>query len=156
MRLKRLLQFCGNKCSVYTVEIEKDLTRFDNFILENRNENFEELSNIAGRLKSIGNDNGALEDFFKLNEGKPGDDICALFDRPKVYLRLYCIRLSSKILIIGGGGPKTTRTWQEDTKLAKEVDFLMTVSATIKKKMKLGDLTVSSNGLKFLGNLNIP
>ncbi len=36
-------------------------------------------------------------------------------------LRLYCIRLGSAVVILGGGGhkPKTIRTLQDDTKLTE-------------------------------------
>ena len=32
-------------------------------------------------------------------------------------LRLYCLRLSDQIVIIGNGGVKSTRTYEEDPKL---------------------------------------
>ena len=34
-------------------------------------------------------------------------------------LRLYCLRLSDKILILGNGGVKKTRTYEEDANLQK-------------------------------------
>ena len=53
-------------------------------------------------------DKGALERFFR-NEGKMGDNVKALaIDSHK--LRLYCLRISDQILILGNGGVKTTRT----------------------------------------------
>jgi hypothetical protein len=59
--------------------------------------------------------NGAQERYFRY-EGARSDNICAL---PDHYLlrtdyRLYLIRLSESILILGNGGIKTTNTYQED------------------------------------------
>ena len=32
-------------------------------------------------------------------------------------LRLYCLRISEQIVILGNGGAKTTRTYEEDSKM---------------------------------------
>ena len=51
---------------------------------------------------------GALERFFR-PEGKMSDRVAALsIDSRK--LRLYCLRISDQILIVGNGGRKDTRT----------------------------------------------
>lgn len=69
-------------------------------------------------------DKGALERFFR-NEGKISDNVKALaIDSHK--LRLYCLRISDQILILGNGGVKTTRTYQEDDKLSGYVMDLQT------------------------------
>ena len=61
-------------------------------------------------------DKGALERFFR-HEGKMSDNVKALaIDSRK--LRLYCLRISDKIIILGNGGVKTTRTYQENEKLS--------------------------------------
>jgi hypothetical protein len=41
-----------------------------------------------------------------MNEGKYGDGVSALFDKPKYKLRLYCIRYGTQIIIVGWGGEK--------------------------------------------------
>lgn len=43
---------------------------------------------------------GAAEHFFKLNEGKPGDGVCALFDSPDKKLRIYCIDLLTLLSLL--------------------------------------------------------
>lgn len=61
-------------------------------------------------------DRGALERFFRI-EGKMNDRVSALaIDSRK--LRLYCLRISDQILIVGNGGVKTTRTYQENEQLS--------------------------------------
>lgn len=48
-------------------------------------------------------------------------------------LRLYCLRLSDKILILGNGGIKTTRTYQEDETLLGYVCTLQTFNELLKE-----------------------
>lgn len=110
---------------------------------------------MISRLKTIGHRTGAREQFFKLKEGKPGDGVCALYDKPKKNLRLYCIRYGSLLLIVGGGGlkKKSIRTLQEDEKLKKENKFLKKVSKDIQKRMKEGDIRLSDDYMDFDGDL---
>lgn len=144
--------------SLYTVMVEElggtATTKFDQFIAKYRRTYPTELMDIVRRLKSLGNVTGCTENFFKLDEGLDPDDlVCALYDVPKINLRQYCIRLSDKIVILGDGGPKTTRTWQEDRNLEKEVHAMMDVSRIIRTKLKNGDLRISDDGLRLEGNL---
>ena len=75
---------------------------------------------------------GAKEYFFR-PEGKMKDRVCAIplltipRKRSKGTLRLYCIRISDKLLITGGGGIKTTRTYNEDKTLSKHVETLQKI-----------------------------
>ena len=73
-----------------------------------------DLMRIVGFIDRIA-DIGALERFIR-PEDKMGDNVCAL---PVVSskLRLYCLRLSDKILILGNGGVKKTRTYNENDEL---------------------------------------
>ena len=74
---------------------------------------------------------GALERFFRA-ERKMSDNVVALsLDSRK--LRLYCLRLSDKILILGNGGIKTTRTYQEDETLLGYVCTLQTFNELLKE-----------------------
>ena len=61
-----------------------------------------------------------------MDEGIPGDGVCALFDLPNSNLRLYCIRYGNSIIILGGGGqkPKTISAFQENEKLAKQFEVI--------------------------------
>lgn len=80
---------------------------------------------------------GALESYFRL-EGKMNDRVCAipLLIRPRNYslhgtLRLYCIRVSNDLLIIGGGGLKRTRAYEEDSYLLKHVELLRDIDSAL-------------------------
>lgn len=86
---------------------------------------------------------GALERFFR-NEGKIDDSVKALaIDSRK--LRLYCLRISDQILILGNGGVKNTRTYQEDEILNGYVVDLQAFEKALLKAQKAGDVTIEGN-----------
>ena len=89
---------------------------------------------------------GAFERFFR-PEGKMSDNVCAL---PVVSskLRLYCLRLSDKILILGNGGVKKTRTYNEDDELKGYVLTLQKFDRLIKEGVEDGTITVTENTLE--------
>ena len=86
---------------------------------------------------------GALERFFRM-EGKMTDDLCALsLDSHK--LRLYCLRISDQILILGNGGVKETRTYQEDNILSGYVKDLQKFDKLLKQAQKKGKIIIEKN-----------
>lgn len=88
-------------------------------------------------------DKGALERFFR-NEGRMNDNVKALaIDSRK--LRLCCLRISDQILILGNGGVKNTRTYQEDSKLSGYVMDLQTFDKVLLKAQKSGKVTIEKN-----------
>ena len=46
-------------------------------------------------------------------------------------LRLYCIRMSDSLLILGGGGEKKTRTYEEDPTLLEKVRTLQSIDKVL-------------------------
>ena len=124
----------GPKTVVYSVLVNDDQeTLFERFVRENHGQYKIEVDDILNRLAQISSKYGAREHFFKLNEGVPGDGVCALYDNPDSNLRLYCIRYGTTIVILGGGGykPKTIRAFQEDEKLTQENSILREISKRI-------------------------
>ena len=101
-----------------------------------------DLMRIVGFLGRIA-DIGALERFFR-PEGKMSDNVCAL---PVVSskLRLYCLRLSDKILILGNGGMKRTRTYNEDDELRGYVLTLQKFDRLINEGVRDGSITITEN-----------
>ena len=80
--------------------------------------------------------NGVAERRFR-PEGKMSDGVCAL----PVYksgLRLYCLRLSDSVLIVGNGGVKDTKTYQENEDLNGYVISLQKLDALLKADIKKG------------------
>ncbi len=154
-KLVKLHKLSGDEASIYSVYLEGEKqTLFDRFLSENKADYEQELLNIIGRLKSIGKTVGAREQYFKHREGKPGDLVCALYDEPDKFLRLYCIRYGKSFVLLGGGGPKNVDAWQDDPKLEIEATWMIDVSADIYKKMQEGDINWSIDGLELEGDLN--
>ena len=155
LKLVKLKRYSGSKATIYTLYDEAARkTLFEKFVEENQAECLDELQDIHVRLNNIGHRFGAREQFFKENEGKPGDMVCALFDLPDKKLRLYCIRLGKVMLILGGGGVKNVRTLQENEKLKTENYLLRKVSAELFEKLLDKDIKWSVDGTELLGDLN--
>lgn len=95
-------------------------------------------------------ENGALERYFR-PEGKFGQNIKAIPVEINK-LRLYAIRLTDNILIVGKGGNKKTRTYNEDPELNKIVDQLTQLSYILKHKIESGVINIDDKVLK--GNLS--
>jgi hypothetical protein len=75
----KLSQFNGNKAGIYTVYLsDEQITLFECFLRENMAAFKSEIIDINKRIVAINTKTGAREPFFKLNEGKPGDGVCAL------------------------------------------------------------------------------
>lgn len=146
--------FNGNKAGIYTVFLpDEQTTLFERFIKENNNSFKDEIRDILGRIQAINQKTGARESFFKLDEGIPGDGICALYDKPNSKLRIYCIRYGASLIILGGGGPKSTRSLQQDQKLKSENYLLREISALITERIREEEIRFVGQGSKLLGNL---
>ena len=155
--LIKIDELSGNKASIYSVIIdEDDVSLFEEFIDENIDSHLSEINNITQRLKTIGTKTGAREQFFKINEGIPGDGVCALYDDPKKKLRLYCIRYGTMIIVLGGGGPKPKdiRALQESEKLTEENYLLRAISQKITEKITDKDIRLSTYTNDFEGELS--
>ena len=60
-------------------------------------------------------------------------------------LRLYCLRISDQILIIGNGGKKETRTYEENTELSGYVMDLQEFDKMLAEAQKDGSITIEKN-----------
>lgn len=135
----------AKNCTLYTIQfVSEDDSEFERFY--NRFKDDVELNpdlmRIVGFLGRIA-DIGALERFSR-PEGKMSDNVCAL---PVVSskLRLYCLRLSDKILILGNGGMKRTRTYNEDDELRGYVLTLQKFDRLISEGVRDGSITITEN-----------
>ena len=133
----KLINLSGNKASVYAIKnLDTNETLFDQFIKNNISSSTSEIKDILIRLKTIGQKTGAREYFFKTKEGALADGVCALYDKPKSKLRLYCICYGMNLIILGDGGQKSKqiRAFQEDKKLTDANYFLRQLSKDIKSR----------------------
>ena len=86
---------------------------------------------------------GAFERMFRY-EGKMNDNVVALsLDSKK--LRLYCLRMSDQILIVGNGGVKETRTYDEDEELSGYVMNLQKFDELLKQAQEEGSIYIEQN-----------
>lgn len=82
------------------------------------------------------------------------DRVCAL-PVLKSRLRLYCLRLSDKILILGNGGVKNTRTYNEDDTLKGYVITLQNFDKLITEGVKNGTILVTENTIETENTFDI-
>lgn len=93
---------------------------------------------------------GALERNFR-PEGKMNDNVVAL-PIEKSKLRLYCLRLTDKILILGNGGEKTTKTYEESEELKGYVIDLQKFDALLKSYIRAGEIEIKETKLVGVEN----
>lgn len=121
-----------------------DLSEYEDFLMkfkDNSELNYDFQRILLALEKII--DHGALERFFRI-EGKMNDHVSALaIDSRK--LRLYCLRISDQILILGNGGVKNTRTYQEDQELSGYVMDLQRFDKLLKQLEENGNITIENN-----------
>lgn len=155
-RLKKN-ELSGEKASFYTVgNTETKATLYHDFLIKWRSKYSEQLISINGRIKSMANEVGALEDYFRPDESDNDDEmVMAINDLPEAVLRQYCIRLSDRLVILGGGGPKFVKAWQDDKTLESAAREVILYSEIVQKKLTHGDLQISEDGLFFTGNLTL-
>lgn len=60
-------------------------------------------------------------------------------------LRLYCLRISDQVLILGNGGVKTTRTYEESKELSGYVMDLQKFDELLKQAQKEGKIHIVQN-----------
>ena len=97
---------------LFTIYFEgESYSEFQKFILKGTQNAVlqPDLQQILNALQRMMDAVGFLDRYFR-PEGKMRDRVVALpIESSK--LRLYCLRLSDKVLIVGNGGPKKTRTY---------------------------------------------
>ncbi len=138
----------GGKCTVYTIQfIRDDKHEFEKFVSRFREDSElnNDYRNIIRYVEQIV-EYGALERYFR-NEGKMRDSVVALpVLRSK--LRLYALRMSDKILILGNGGIKDTRTYQENDELKGYVVTLQKFENLLKDGVKDGSVIVKEDAIE--------
>lgn len=94
---------------------------------------------------------GALERYFR-PEGHYGDGVGVIPIEVGNKLRLYCLRLSDKILVFGNGDIKDSKSWQESEALAPYVKLLIDTSRFIASRIKDGTIVLVDK--EIVGDLN--
>lgn len=127
------------KAGLFTIIFEGEaVSEFDSFYNKfiNDAERSDDLHKILTQIDLMLNVRGFTERNFR-PEGKMSDNVVAI----PVYknsLRLYCLRLSDSVLIVGNGGIKRTQKVEEDNILNGYVISLQKLDALLKADIKRG------------------
>jgi len=140
------LPHSGKHAKIYTIYSDKiNNTLYHQFIQNNIGNYRDEVRDIVNTLEKMGKQKGVAQHLIKDNEGSPGEGIVALFDNPDRDLRLYGIRFGSGIIILGDGGVKNVRAWQDAPLLKAKVNELQKISKLINIKISEGDIKLSDD-----------
>lgn len=135
----------SDKCTLYTIQfLSDDTNEFDKFITKFRNDaelnpDFQAIMRFVEQIMA----NGALERYFR-REGKMSDSVVAL-PVLKSKLRLYCLRLTDKILVVGNGDVKKTRSYEEDNILQGYVMDLQKFERLLKQEVRSGNVEITES-----------
>ena len=143
----------SDKVSLYSISFEADgTTEFEKFVFEfEQNATYNrDYQRIIAALQAI-LQVGALERFFR-PEGKMADSVQAL-PLTSGKLRLYCLRISDHIVILGNGGVKTTRTYEEDPRLYGYVLDLQKFERLLSQCIKEGRVIIEEKTLMGINNV---
>ena len=138
-----------NNCTIYTIQFQNESkTEFERFYNKFKDDAVynPDLMRIVSFINKIAQ-NGAFERLFR-PEGKMSDHVVAL---PVITskLRLYCLRLSDKILILGNGGIKNSRTYNEDDALRGYVITLQNFERLLKEGQQQGLVTITEKNIEI-------
>ena len=142
----------SEKVSFYSISFQMDrTTEFERFLskFEEEAEFNKDYQRILAALEII-LDRGALERYFR-PEGSINDNLCAI-PIESGNIRLFCLRISDQILILGNGDKKTTRTYQEDRRLLGYALDLQKFDKLLKKDLEDGVVTIEERTLKYIEN----
>lgn len=138
-------EFSGDMAQIYSVIFEDDdMTLMDHFFEDNAQYE-EELREMTKKLISMGNDTGCRIQFFKKNEGAPGDGLVAFWYKR---MRMYCLRIGSACIILGDGGykPPEISAYQEDALLNSKAQQMRRIAACINRAIIEKDISIENNG----------
>lgn len=146
--LELVLADNSEKCTMYTIHfLSEEETELENFISRFKdnakyNADFQSILVFMERIMA----NGALERYFR-REGKIKDSVVAL-PVLKSKLRLYCLRLSDHILVVGNGGVKDTRTYEENDELQGYVMTLQKFEKLLQQEADKGNVDITETEIR--------
>lgn len=142
-----------DKVNFYSIHLsDSELSEFEDFFdkFPIGCEYDEDIDVIVSWLDRIA-ERGALERYFR-PEGRYGDGVGVIPIEVGNKIRLYCLRLSDKILVFGNGGVKDASTWEESETLAPYVRLLIDTSHFISSRIKDGTIVLVDKDI--IGDLN--
>lgn len=133
--------------NLYTAFLRDTESEFEKFVTKFREdaEFSDDFLRIAAFITHIAQA-GALERYFR-PEGKLSDSVVAL-PVTSSKLRLYCLRLSDKILVLGNGGVKKSQRYEDDTLLKGYVMTLQKFEQLLKKEVANGNVRITESTIE--------
>lgn len=128
---------------MYTIQFLYDeQSEFEKFVAKFRQDaelipDFQAIMRFVEQILS----NGELERYFR-REGKMNDSVVAL-PVLKSKLRLCCLRLTDKILILGNGYVRRSRTYEKDDTLQGYVIDLRKFERLLKQEVRAGNVEIT-------------
>lgn len=155
MKKKTTMGIIGqsNKTSLYSISFEMDgTTEFEKFVEEfEMNATYNrDYQRIIAALQAILR-LGALERFFR-PEGKMTDSVAAIPIKGGK-LRLYCLRISEQIVILGNGGIKNVQNYEEDPRLFGYVMDLQRFEKILNENLEKGYVRIEEKELTGIDDL---
>ena len=138
----------GANCTLYSIQfLRNSESEFEKFVARfadnaEYSQDFADIAAFVNRIMDI----GAKERFFR-PEGKRDDSVVAL-PTIKSKLRLYCLRLSDKILVLGNGGVKKSQTYNEDPELRGCVLTLQKFERLLKEGVENGSVNITESTIE--------
>jgi hypothetical protein len=147
--IKEYISF--EKTMFYSIhEVGDDNCETDKFFLRFMDEEKyqKDVQTIKYWIEKIGREFGALERYFR-----PERKANALpIPPPKSNLRLYCLRVSDKIVILGNGGVKSSKLVQNSPDALPHFELMNLVAFIL--KMKNENDQISFQGKEIKGDLS--
>ncbi len=128
---------------LFTIRFEGDsVTEFEKFANKFKDDakRQTDLQMILNALNKMLENGATLERYFR-PEGKMRDNIVAL-PTFRTSLRLYCLRMSDSVLIVGNGGEKNTKTYEESAELNGYVISLQKLDELLKQEIASGSVVI--------------
>ena len=156
-----------DKVTFYTIRLdEEEDTETDKFIARFFNSNYEayeegfkeDLDDILNWINEIGNrgiqicslrHEGKAEALPPKFRSNPVEFTPIDFNR----LRLYCIKLNARIIILLGGGIKTSQKAQDSPDLSMKLIFAGKISSRLTQKIRDNDIIITDSNLE--GDMDI-
>ena len=145
IELKELQEF--EKIKYYTIQIEnEDRSETQKFVDRFKESEYRfEFEVIFYHIKKMGEKRGADERFFRYE--REAHALPPYFEGEGGNLRLYCIRISNDIVILGNGGVKTADTYQDSPDCKPHIELLLNFNFVFTQHVKEGEITIEEKNI---------
>lgn len=141
--IRKIEGLSGKKANIYSVIFEgQKTTLLEQFFEKNAKEDVL-IRKLLMKIIAMTNKTGCQRHFFKEGEGALGDGVIALAVGG---LRLYGIYFNQSVVLLGGGGIKKVRVYQDDPILNKEAEKIKFVAKKINKAISDKIIRITDEG----------